>query len=78
MRVRFLSGLALSLSKYLLAAIAGCLVAAIATLIYLLDSRPDLSVWHLADLDEEFTTRSGVTDLTQYLALEDRLFRQLD
>jgi len=78
MRVRFLSGLALSLSKYLLAAIAGCLVAVIATLIYLLDSRPDLSVWHLADLDEEFTTRSGVTDLTQYLALEDRLFRQLD
>jgi alpha-beta hydrolase superfamily lysophospholipase len=78
MRVRFLSGLALSLSKYLLTAIAGCLAAAIAILIYLLDSRPDLSVWHLADLDEEFNTRSGVTDLTQYLALEDRLFQQLD
>ncbi len=35
-------------------------------------------MWHLADLDEEFTAESDVSDLGQYLALEDRLFEQLD
>ena len=37
-----------------------------------------VNVWHLADLDEEFTTDSEVADFEQYLQLEDRLFRQLD
>ncbi len=69
---------ALWLCKYVAAAFAGCFLAALIGLVYVLDSRPDLSVWHLADLDEEFTTRSGVTDFTQYLALEERLFRQLN
>jgi alpha-beta hydrolase superfamily lysophospholipase len=78
LQIKIVSSFALSLSKYLLAAVAGCLLAAIASLVYFLDIRPDLSVWHLADLDEEFTARSGVTDFTQYLALEERLFQQLD
>jgi len=43
-----------------------------------LENRPDLSVWHLADLDEEFTAGSDVSSFAEYLALEDRLFRQLD
>jgi alpha-beta hydrolase superfamily lysophospholipase len=37
-----------------------------------------LSVWHLANLDEEYTLESDVSDFNQYLALEDRLFEQLD
>ena len=56
----------------------GCLVAVVIVFVYVLDSRPDLSVWHLADLDEEFTAKSDVSDFSQYLALEDRLFEQLD
>ena len=74
----YLAKRALSLTRIFVAWLAGCLVAALAILVYLLDSRPDLSVWHLADLDEEFTTRSDIANFGQYLALEDRLFAQLD
>jgi alpha-beta hydrolase superfamily lysophospholipase len=56
----------------------GCLVAVVIVFVYVLDSRPDLSIWHLADLDEEFTAKSDVSDFSQYLALEERLFEQLD
>ena len=78
MRFKRLTGTALWLCKYIAAAFAGCFLAALIALVYALDSRPDLSVWHLADLDEEFNTRSGVRDFAQYLALEERLFLQLD
>jgi alpha-beta hydrolase superfamily lysophospholipase len=74
----YLATRAVSLVRILVAWLAGCLVAALAVFVYLLDNRPDLSVWHLADLDEEFTAASGITDFGQYLALEDRLFAQLD
>jgi len=43
-----------------------------------LDNRPDLKVWHTADLDAEFTTQSDLKSFTEYLELEDRLFTQLD
>jgi alpha-beta hydrolase superfamily lysophospholipase len=43
-----------------------------------LNNRPDLEVWHLADLDEEYTEKSPVAGFEDYLALEDRLFAQLD
>jgi len=43
-----------------------------------LDNRPDLEPWHRADLDEEFTEDSPVSGFPEYLALEDRLFQQLD
>jgi len=66
------------LTRMLAAWLTGCVVVGLAVFVYLLDSRPDLSVWHLADLDEEFTRDSGITDFGQYLALEDRLFGQLD
>ena len=57
--------------------IGAALVLFIGFVVYL-DGRTDLSVWHRAHLDEEFTARSGVRTFTDYLALEDRLFRQLD
>ncbi len=43
-----------------------------------LNSRPELDVWHTADLDAEFTEASKVQNFDGYLALEKRLFAQLD
>lgn len=58
----------------------GVLATVIGLYIYLLEQRPDLQPWHLADLDREFTAeraREGF-DFSDYLALEDQLFEQLD
>ena len=66
------------ISEWLAAWTLGSLVAVVAAYTIILNGRPDLSVWHLADLDEEFTEDSGVSSFAEYLALEDRLFRQLD
>ena len=43
-----------------------------------LDRGPELQVWLTADLDEEFTENSPVSSFSDYLALEERLFAQLD
>jgi hypothetical protein len=43
-----------------------------------LEGRPDLKVWHEAELDAEFTTESDIDSLEGYLALEEQLFAQLD
>ena len=54
------------------------LLGGITVYILILESGPDLSVWHRADLDAEFTMESDIKQFSDYLALEDRLFRQLD
>lgn len=64
--------------QFLAVGLLGVFVTAVAVFVYVLESRPDLSVWHLVDLDEEFTTESDVSNFRDYLALEDRLFAQLD
>ncbi|MGJ8673519.1 alpha/beta hydrolase [Rubritalea sp.] len=56
----------------------GSVIALLSVGIYTLEKRPDLSVWHTVDLDEEFTRDSDVTDFAGYLKLEDRLFQQLE
>lgn len=56
----------------------GALLVLLVVGVLYLNGRPDLSVWHTVDLDQEFTTRSEVTDFAGYLALEQRLFEQLD
>ena len=56
----------------------GATVVLATVFVLYLNSRPDLDVWHLVDLDEEFTADSGIETFADYLALEDRLFRQLD
>ncbi|MEW9836178.1 alpha/beta hydrolase [Mesorhizobium marinum] len=56
---------------------SGALVALAGAAIYYVNSKPDLSVWHTADLDEEFTASSDVATLAEYRALEDRLFAEL-
>lgn len=65
-------------TRFVLTAIAGAVLTLIIVAVVYLEKRPDLSAWHLADLDEEFTVNSDVSSFTEYLALEDRLFRQLD
>jgi alpha-beta hydrolase superfamily lysophospholipase len=56
----------------------GSFILVLAIYIVYLENRPDLSVWHRADLDAEFTAESGVSDFNQYLELENRVFAQLD
>ena len=56
----------------------GMALGLIAAFVIHLNSRPDLQVWHLAALDEEFTADAGIADFEAYLAVEERVFRQLD
>ena len=56
----------------------GALVVLVVGFIVYMNSRASLNVWHLADLDEEFTVNSKVESFEDYLALEERLFKQLD
>ena len=56
----------------------GAILAIVVIGIIYLTSQSDLSVWHTALLEEEFTVNSGVSTFEEYLALEDRLFRELD
>ena len=56
----------------------GALLVLITGFVVHLNNRADLHVWHLAKLDQEFTVHSGVDSFKDYLALEERLFRQLD
>ena len=66
------------IAEWLAAWTLGSLVAVVAAYTIILNGRPDLSVWHEADLDEEFSEDSAVSNFAEYLELEDRLFRQLD
>jgi len=56
----------------------GAAVVLVVVAVVYLNGRPDLNVWHLADLDQEFRADAGINTFTDYLALEERLFRQLD
>jgi len=64
--------------KLLAAAAAGACVALVIAGVLVLNNRPDLSIWHTVDLDEEYRADSAVRSFADYLELEDRLFRQLD
>jgi alpha-beta hydrolase superfamily lysophospholipase len=57
---------------------AGMVLALLLVFVTILNNRPDLDPWHLADLDEEYTEDSPVASFAEYLELEDRLFAQLD
>jgi alpha-beta hydrolase superfamily lysophospholipase len=56
----------------------GAAVVLVVVAVAYLNGRPDLNVWHLADLDEEFRAGEGIETFADYLALEERLFTQLD
>ncbi len=68
----------LLLSSYAVALFAsGALVALVAAAIVYVNSKPDLAIWHRADLDGEFTDSSNITTLHEYLELETTLFAEL-
>ena len=78
MRVgRIVGGSLRRLLRAALHATAGAAVVLLVGGVVFLNDRPDLSVWHTADLDEEFTADSGIESFAEYLELEDRLFAQL-
>ena len=56
----------------------GAALVLVSVFVLYLNGRADLSVWHLVDLDEEFTVDSTVSSFGAYLELEDRLFEQLE
>jgi alpha-beta hydrolase superfamily lysophospholipase len=57
--------------------LGGCVVLVVVCVIHL-EGRPDLKVWHEAELDAEFTASAPVQNFVGYLALEKRLFDQLN
>ena len=71
-------GLLVQLTRLAVYGSVSVVLTLLVVFIQYLDSRPDLDPWHLADLDEEFTVHSPVASFEEYLALEDRLFAQLE
>lgn len=67
-----------SIVRVLVSMLLGIFIALMAGGIILLNLQPDLSVWHTAELNNEFTTASAVKNFKEYLTLEERLFAQLD
>lgn len=57
----------------------GSVVVLTGLYIYKLENRPDLKIWHLANLDAEFRAgqTTDITTLDDYIKLEKRLFQQL-
>ena len=50
----------------------------LAVLVFVLQQRPDLQPWHEIELEGEFSAAMGAGTFADYLAVEERLFRQLD
>jgi alpha-beta hydrolase superfamily lysophospholipase len=71
-------GLLRHLLRLFLYGASGVVLTLLAVLVLHLQGRPDLDAWHQVELDEEFTAGSDVGSFEEYLALEDRLFDQLD
>ena len=66
-----------SILKLLASGALGAVLVLLVVGVLYLERRPDLKVWHEPLLTEEFTTESQVASFADYLALEDRLFAQL-
>ena len=64
--------------RALLYGVVGGVIVLLIVFVRYLDGRPDLEVWHTAELDAEFTVDSPIQSFEEYLALEERLFAQLD
>lgn len=63
--------------KAILYATAGGFMALIVVFVMHLERRPDLKIWHHAELDAEFTAESSARTFEEYLAIETHLFTQL-
>ncbi len=66
------------LIRVLTCGLVGGFLVLIAVFISYLDNRPDLHLWHKEILEEEYTADAPIRDLEGYLALEERLFTELD
>ncbi len=66
------------LTKISLIMSLGAVLAIVVIGVIYLTGQSDLSSWHTEPLKEEFTADAGITTFQDYLALEDRLFRELD
>ncbi|NOQ87821.1 MAG: alpha/beta fold hydrolase [Gammaproteobacteria bacterium] len=57
----------------------GAVLSAVIVFIYLMDSRPDLYLWHTVELGEEYNVKKQdeILSFDDYLRLEDKLFEQL-
>ena len=63
--------------RLLVSMLAGIVIALFAGGIFFLNHKPDINVWHTAELQEEFTAQSALENFSEYLALEKRLFAEL-
>lgn len=56
----------------------GIAVALLVTGIHFLNARPDLSLWHTTELKNEFRYNTKLDKFSDYIALEDKLFAEVD
>jgi alpha-beta hydrolase superfamily lysophospholipase len=75
---RFILSATIRILRALFYGVLGAVIVLLTLFVVDLEKRPDLKVWHKADLDAEFTTKSKVKNFQEYLALEKKLFNQLD
>ncbi len=64
--------------RILFLAFLGALLIGVIIFSLYIKSLPSLSTWHTTILENEFHTDSGVKDFDGYMALEDRLFDELE
>jgi alpha-beta hydrolase superfamily lysophospholipase len=75
---KFLFATTKNIIKILAYLMLGGLAVLLTVFVLYLESRPDLKIWHDAELDAEFTLKSPVDDFSEYLQLEEKLFQQLE
>ena len=75
--VRFFFGTAKRTIRALAYGFTGGLLVLIIVLVLHLENRPDLKIWHTADLDTEFRADGSIDNFNEYLELEALLFDQL-
>ncbi|WP_394133289.1 alpha/beta hydrolase [Shewanella maritima] len=58
-------------------ATSGVVITALVAIVWLLNARPELSVWHKLDLQHQYQGQKQIRSFNDYLALEDKLFDEL-
>ncbi|WP_076415441.1 carboxylesterase [Shewanella sp. UCD-KL12] len=56
----------------------GIFIALLATGVWLLNSRPDLDIWHTVDLESEYNSSLAIETFSQYISLEQKLFEEVE
>ncbi len=65
----------LKIASYVL---VGAITVAVIGFTFYVNSLPELSTWHTVQLENRFEADSDIHTLEEYMALEDRLFEELD